>query len=142
MKKKEWFIIDDLEKFIESTRVIVYDGFGEKTSKSPDKIANKLSELKPEDVDDLNNVLSQNECLVIAKEYIKIQTNRRTQKQRMILDNRSFMKMIESFNSRMVGNILNNLVNKGMLETAFDAEENDFVFWVKDAKDSEKSDTD
>lgn len=142
MKKKEWFIIDDLEKFIESTRVIVYDGFGEKTSKSPDRIANKLSELKPEDVDDLNNVLSQNECLVIAKEYIKIQTNRRTQKQRMILDNRSFMKMIESFNSRMVGNILNNLVNKGMLETAFDAEENDFVFWVKDAKDSEKSDTD
>ena len=36
----------------------------------------------------------------------------------------------------MTANILNNLVSKGYVDTAFDEEENDFVFWVKE--DSQK----
>lgn len=39
--------------------------------------------------------------------------------------------MIETFNSRMVSNMLNNLVNKGVLETAYDSESDDFIFWTK-----------
>ena len=32
----------------------------------------------------------------------------------------------------MVSNILNQLVQKGLVESAFDTESNDFIFWVKD----------
>jgi hypothetical protein len=31
----------------------------------------------------------------------------------------------------MISNLLNTLVNKGLVETAFDEKSNDFVFWVK-----------
>jgi hypothetical protein len=37
----------------------------------------------------------------------------------------------------MISNILNSLVNKGMIETAFDNKSNDFVFWIKDSKNNE-----
>ena len=35
----------------------------------------------------------------------------------------------------MVSNMISNLVKKGLLESAFDEEKNDFVFWKKDIKD-------
>ena len=39
--------------------------------------------------------------------------------------------------------ILNGLVNKGLVETAYDSESNDFIFWVKDDnKKEEKPETD
>jgi len=48
------------------------------------------------------------------------------------MNNSMFLSIIESLNDRMVSNLLNSLVNRGLVETAYDAEENDFVFWVKD----------
>lgn len=139
---KRWFIIEDLDKFVESTRVIIFDGFGNK-EKNSENIANKLSDLSKEDQDELNEVLTQNECLIMSKEFIKTQKNKVTNKTRMILDNRSYMKMIETFNSRMVGNMLNGLVNRGLLESAFDEESNDFIFWVKDdTTNKDKPETD
>lgn len=138
---KRWFIIEDLDKFVESTRVIIFDGFGNK-EKNSENIANKLSDLSKEDQDELNEVLTQNECLIMSKEFIKTQKNKVTNKTRMILDNRSYMKMIETFNSRMVGNMLNGLVNRGLLESAFDEESNDFIFWVKDDTNKDKPETD
>jgi hypothetical protein len=43
----------------------------------------------------------------------------------------------------MVSNIISGLVQKGLVETAFDEEANDFVFWVKnDQEEKEKPETD
>ena len=43
----------------------------------------------------------------------------------------------------MISNMLNTLVNKGLLETAYDNESNDFIFWVKNNETSqEKPETD
>ncbi|NBT08684.1 MAG: hypothetical protein EBS98_07780, partial [Chitinophagia bacterium] len=53
--------------------------------------------------------------------------------------------ILEELNSRLVSNILNSLVNKGLIESAYDSDTNDFVFWVKnDSKDKqqEKPETD
>jgi hypothetical protein len=50
------------------------------------------------------------------------------------------MEMIESFNSRMISNMLNHLVNRGLLETAYDADSNDFVFWIKDETENRETD--
>jgi hypothetical protein len=41
----------------------------------------------------------------------------------------------------MVSNIISGLVQKGLVETAFDEEANDFVFWVK-KNEEEKPETD
>jgi len=47
----------------------------------------------------------------------------------------------------MVSNILQGLVQRGIVETAFDDESNDFVFWVKNNEENteeknEKPETD
>ena len=42
----------------------------------------------------------------------------------------------------MTSNILNGLVNKGIVETAYDDETNDFVFWIKNENKKEKRKTD
>lgn len=52
------------------------------------------------------------------------------------------MLIITALNDRLVSNILNSLVNKGLIETAYDDSRNDFVFWVKDNdKNNKKSDS-
>ena len=38
---------------------------------------------------------------------------------------------MEQLCERMVSNIIQSLVKKGLVETAFDNEKNDFIFWVK-----------
>jgi hypothetical protein len=38
----------------------------------------------------------------------------------------------------MVSNILNTLVNKGVLDSAFDTDQNDFIFWVKEDENNKK----
>ena len=40
----------------------------------------------------------------------------------------------------MISNILSGLVNKGLVDTAYDSQSNDFVFWVKE-DDTKKPET-
>jgi hypothetical protein len=45
----------------------------------------------------------------------------------------------------MISNIIQGLVKKGVLHTAFDNEKNDFIFWVKteeEMEEDEESETD
>ena len=54
-----------------------------------------------------------------------------------------FADIVHKLNDRMVSNIISGLVQKGLVETAFDNEVNDFVFWVKnDENEKEKPETD
>lgn len=131
MKDNQVFIIDDLEKFIESTRVFIFQNFGSDTKKDIIDVTCDINSLENEEVDELNSVLSQNECLIMAKDFLKVQYNKKKKQKRYISSTKNYMKMIEIFNSRMVSNMLNNLVNKGVLETAYDSESDDFIFWTK-----------
>jgi hypothetical protein len=45
-------------------------------------------------------------------------------------------------NRRMVSNIVKDLVSKGLVESAFDNEKNDFVFWVKGDEDETEREED
>lgn len=136
MSKNEWFIIEDIEKLVESTRVLVYDNFN--TSKdTEDDLSVLMSDLSKEEIEEMNNVLSQQECLTIAKGIVRIQKNKSTNEIRYLLSDKKFMEMIESFNSRMVSNILGSLVKKNVLESAYDENLNDFVFWVKEDENQE-----
>lgn len=143
MKNNEWFIIDDISKFIESTRVLVFNAFGKTEEASIDELSFLITSLEKHDLEELNKTLTQEECMNIAQEFIKEQTNKKTNETRFIISTKGYMQMIESFNSRMVSNMLNHLTNIGILESAYDDKSNDFVFWIKNENDkNEKPETD
>ena len=137
MQEKETFIVDDLNKLVEATRVLVFDNFGKTNKEGEDELSFLMTDLGSDEIDELNDVLTQEECLIIAQNFLKPQVNKRTKQIRYIMTNTEFMEMVESFNSRMISNLLNSLVNKGVLETAYDEKCNDFIFWVKDEDGNE-----
>lgn len=139
---KETFIINNLEDFINATRRLVFQNFGAKSDKDLDLdiIINNSS---PEDEQEMNRMLSYSESYSIIKSFVKKQTNKNTKETRYILDENIYMSIIISLNDRLISNILNGLVNKGLIETAYDEKSNDFIFWVNsnDSK-NKKTETD
>ena len=139
MNKKDWFVIQDLDKFVNHSRTIVFNSWGNKDM--PDSGIENLLELKQQDKKEINNVLSFDESLVIIKTFVKKQYNKKTSQERFIISEKIYMDILEALGNRMTSNILNDLVNKGIVETAYDSESDDFVFWIKD-ENTEKPETD
>jgi DNA-binding HxlR family transcriptional regulator len=131
-KDKNEYIINDINAFVESTRTLVFNSFGKVSDDETNDIDTMLEEVKDEHKEEFDSVLSHEESHLIIKNYIKIQKNKTTNSIRYILTDDMFMKIIECLNERMVSNMLRELVKKGFLETAFDEESNDFIFWTKD----------
>jgi hypothetical protein len=143
--KDKWYIIHDIDAFTNHVRVLVYNAFGSGLSEDKgDPEIDDLISVKPEDKDELDKILSFEESLNIATQIVKKQKNKKTNNIRYVVNDSIFLQVIESLNDRMVSNILNNLVNKGVLETGFDNETNDFLFWIKenDKNKTEKPETD
>jgi Mg/Co/Ni transporter MgtE len=126
---QEWFIIKDLEEFINASRRIVFQSFGHKED-DQFEIENMITSISEQDQQELDKTLSYDEEYSIVEPLLKKQTNKKTKKYRLVLNEEMYMFIIEALNNRLVSNILNGLVNKGLIETAYDEESNDFVFWV------------
>lgn len=143
MQEPEWFIIPNLDTFTYKARAIVFNNFGkgDGESSSMDEI---IDDIKEQDLEEFDKVLSQKESLVIIKENIKKEKHKYTKKIRYLLDDAIFLNIIQKLNDRMVSNIINSLVQKGLVDSAFDSESNDFVFWIKDndKENTEKPETD
>lgn len=144
MKNSEWYIIKDLPNFIDHARRLIFKFFGEVNKSSADSFTSLLTELTLDEEDELNKTLSFAECESIAKQFLKKKVNKKTKIISYYINDTILNEMLESFNSRMVSNILNKLVNDGLLESAFDEERNDFIFWVneKDENNKEAPETD
>ena len=141
MSESKWFVIPNLSEFTDKARAIVYNNFGVWQNKSDlDVIIDDVVENEKEE---FNKVLSHQESLVIVKENIKKERNKITKETRYVLNDDMFADIVYKLNDRMVSNIVNCLVQKGLVETAFDSEANDFIFWVKnDENEKEKPETD
>lgn len=124
--KNQWYDIIDLELFVESTRVLVYSSFGNKDNSQEPKIILDIKDLSKEEAIELNSCLSQQESMSICKEFLKNKSNSYR------ISDKKYYGFIEALNARMVSNMLNKLTQQGLLESAFDEESNDFIFWVKD----------
>jgi hypothetical protein len=133
----DWFIIKDFEGLIEATRALVFNSFGSET-KEKDK-DDFIMSVTDKDIQELDKVLSYDESLAIIVGFLKKEKNKKTSKIRYLVNDDSYMKIIYALNDRMTSNILNGLVNKGLVETAYDDESNDFVFWVKEDEDENKN---
>lgn len=137
----EWFVITNLEDFTNKARAIVYNNFG--VWNNPDTMDILIDDVVENEKEEFERVLSHQESLVIVKELVKRQKNKKTQQTRYALNDKIFAEIVSSLNDRMVSNIINCLVKKGLVETAFDDESNDFIFWVKDEnEEKEKPETD
>jgi hypothetical protein len=139
----DWFIINNVEEFTDKARAIVFNNFGKWDDDSLHDVFNDIV-VEENEQKELDSVLSHQESIIIVKQLAKKQRNIKTKDIRYVLDDNIFADIIHNLNSRMVSNILNELVQKGLVESAFDSDANDFIFWVKNnAKNQdEKPETD
>lgn len=129
MKNTNWYVIKDLDEFVNNTRVLVYNSFGSQQANNPEKVSLTIN---PEEQEEFDKVLNYNECEIIIKQIVRSQTNKNTHEKRYLINDVLLEKIIEQLNTRLVSNILSTLVNKGLIETTYDSELNDFCFWVSD----------
>jgi hypothetical protein len=134
------YIIEDLSMFVDSVRKIVYSAFGSDVSKDEDSIFEELTDLDESDIEEMESVLSKAECMTISKSHIQFQKNKKTKKQRIVMTNNNFNAFIEAVNARLVSNLLASLVKKGLIESAYDPEEDDFIFWTPNTKKIDEDD--
>lgn len=126
MENNNWYVIADLEGFVNAARKLVFNSFGKNEEASQDEIEKLLDCSTPEAQEELDRSLSYEESEIIVKTILKIN------KGRYIVNDDNFIKLLELLNDRLVSNILNNLANMGLVESAFDSDSNDFIFWIKD----------
>lgn len=132
------YIIDNIEEFAENSRRLVFNHFGEQKVEieSEDDI---LSNLDPKEEKELDSILSLNEAIAIVISLTRVQKHKTTQDKRYIINDKIFVDILEALNTRLVSNILINLTNKGLIESAYDSTLDDFVFWVKNEDENKKS---
>ncbi|MEB3202981.1 MAG: hypothetical protein VKK05_09250 [Synechococcus sp.] len=123
-KKNELYHITNIDLFLQSTRVLVYSGFGEKEQSKTLNI--DIANLSKNEVEEMDRYISMQETSNIARLYLKKKHNK------YFISDSAYLEFIEALNLRMTSNILHKLVQDNLLETAFDEEHNDFIFWVKD----------
>ena len=129
--------ITDVDLFIEGTRLLVYQTFGHKEDDIDiESISLDMKDLNKEQTKEIDECLNKKDCDIIVKEFL------RKTKRGFIITEENYIKFIEALNLRMVSNLLSGLTQKGLLETAFDEESNDFIFWAKeDGKKNKKPKT-
>ena len=136
----EWFTIIDLEAFVDSTRVLVYELFGNE-SKGKDKDENiaktntDYKKLTKTEQEEINECLTYQEALLISKDFLKERVNKKLKQKKYLISEKSYLSFLESLNARLVSNMLSKMVKQDLLESAFDEESNDFIFWLKEEND-------
>ena len=131
------YIITDIDKFIDATRVLVYGLLGNKEAHVDSDINMDYQQLSDLEKTEIDSCLSLQECKIIAQDFLHIKRYKKKREQTIISD-KQYMLLIEAINSRLVSNMLSKMVNNNLLESAFDEEANDFIFWVKDEDDNTK----
>jgi len=136
MSEPDWYVISDLSDFTDKARSIVYNNYGSWDNESD--VEDLMDDVSENEQEDFDKMLSHQESLVIVKENIKRERNKRNGKIRYVLNDEIFVEIITKLNDRLTSNLMSSLVQKGLVETAFDDKENHFVFWIADNEDKNK----
>lgn len=139
MSDDEWFAVTDIDGLVTSARTLVYNNFGEWDSKDEDEIVDSMI-TKPDNQNEFDELLTQEESTIIVRSLLKKQRHKTTGEIRYLISDSSFYDILQQLNDRLVSNTIASLVHKGLVESAYDSEIDDFVFWVK--KDEELPETD
>lgn len=123
------YVIKDIDKFVDETRRIVFGAFGQPPEEN--EIDDFISELSDTDIEELDKTLSHEECMAILHDKVTPKKNYKGEL-KYVISEEQFGEIIEDFNSRLVSNLLNELVSQGLLETGWSDEDQDFIFWLSE----------
>lgn len=115
-----WYDIPNVDNFIKKIRKFSFDKFMEINNSNDENI------IKLNAKNDVDSLITIEETKNIIMPMIKIN------KQGHKISEKKIYKIVEKLNSRMISNSLSSMVSEGILESAFDSELNDFVFWEKE----------
>jgi hypothetical protein len=135
-----WLEVVNLEKLAKFSRKVIYYNFDESNSKLNDEsFMEKIENISNEkDDEEMERLLPYKEIEAIFGEFLQRKKSKETKKKAWFLKEKDYNIILEQLSERMVSNIVRGLVNRGLVESAFDSEKNDFVFWVKGNEDKRK----
>jgi len=134
MSREKMLEIQDLDMLVDWSRKLVYCAFGAKEDQQDIEVAMMEAESLEEDkesTEELNQVLPLNESIALIKSYLVKKKRKSNQEIVFFISDDDYHVFLEDLNRRLVSNLIGSLVNKGVLDSAFDDERNDFIFWVK-----------
>ena len=138
--------ISNVDKLVNFSRRLIYYNFDDESEKLSDAdFFDKVQKIKKEDIPELDKYLPFEEAKSIMKSLIIKRRHKKTKIPKMFMKESDYDEVLVQLNQRMVSNIIRGLVNKGVVDSAFDNERNDFIFWVKDKYDeydNERPETD
>ena len=137
MDNKKWLLINDLDEFVDQSRLLVFKFFGAVNEEANDSMTVSIAQMSTDEIEEMDQTLTKEESLAIVKNHAKKKTNKKTKITKYYITEKILFDIIEDLNARMISNILMALVNKGVLESAFDTDQNDFIFWLKDDNNSQ-----
>lgn len=134
MSQEKMLEIENLDLLVDWSRKLVYCAFGAKEDQQDIEIAMMEAESideNEESTEELNQVLPLNESIVLIKSYLIKKKRKSNQEIVFFISDDNYHAFLEDLNRRLVSNLIGSLVKKGVLDSAFDDERNDFIFWVK-----------
>lgn len=129
--KESLMEIVNINKLADFSRKLVFFNFGSKETSSLD-VNVFIEQVKNIDSEaaEINDVLPMKETKNIFKQFLIRKRHKKTKQIAYFMKESDYDEVLVQLNSRMVSNIVQSLVKKGVLNTAFDDEKNDFIFWV------------
>ena len=138
--------ISNVDKLVNFSRRLVYYNFDDESEKLSDSdFFEKVQKIKKEDMPELDKYLPFEEAKNIMKSLLIKRRHKKTKIPKLFMKESDYDEVLIQLNKRMVSNIVLGLVKKGVVDSAFDSEKNDFIFWVKDKYDeydNERPETD
>jgi len=128
--------ISNVDKLVNFSRRLIYYNFDDENEKLSDAdFFDQVQKIKQEDLPEMDKYLPFDEAKNIMKSLLIKRRHKKTKIPKLFMKESDYDDLLIQLNKRMVSNIVRGLVNKGVVESAFDDEKNDFIFWVKDKYD-------
>jgi hypothetical protein len=125
--------ISNVDKLVNFSRRLIYYNFDDESEKLSDAdFFDQVQKIKQEDMPEMDKYLPFDEAKNIMKSLLIKRRHKKTKIPKLFMKESDYDEVLVQLNKRLVSNIVRGLVNKGVVESAFDDEKNDFIFWVKD----------
>lgn len=135
-----WMEIVNLDKLVDFSRKVIFYNFDEENNDLSDKdFLKKIDTIENVDSKEMDRILSHDETKMILSNLMFKKRNKKTKKIHYFIKEEDYDQVLLQLNQRMVSNIVQGLVSKGVLETAFDDEKDEFVFWVRREYEQEEN---
>jgi len=139
MDREGWMEIVNIDKLVDFSRRVIYYNFDEANDDlDDDDFMKKIEKIESKDSTEMDKVLPRDEVKAIFSDLVVKKRNKNTKKVALFIKEEDYEEVLAQLNQRMVSNIVKGLVSRGLVESAFDSEKNDFVFWVRTDYDDRK----